>query len=284
MVHNCPDCPYDSKYDMDSSRVLEIASKSDAGLVRSHNEDSIGSDASIGLAVLADGMGGYNAGEVASGIAVSMITSGMKAALSGRGQPDEASGESMLREQVAAANSAIFNAARQRKECEGMGTTLVAALFFDGKVSVAHLGDSRMYRLRGGKLEIMTHDHSLLQEQLDSGMLTKEEARFSQYRNIVTRALGIEQDVEIEIRSFDVQPDDLYLLCSDGLNDMLEDEEIGLVLDTLRSNLKLAAEKLVALANENGGRDNISVILVKVKQGIGVQRGLMSRLMSSFRK
>ncbi|HQT26771.1 MAG TPA: Stp1/IreP family PP2C-type Ser/Thr phosphatase [Burkholderiales bacterium] len=275
---------------MDLSRVLEIASKSDPGRVRSHNEDSIGSDASIGLAVLADGMGGYNAGEVASGIAVSMIASGMKAALSGTdpGKLDAGSGERlgarMLREQVAAANSAIFNAARDRKECEGMGTTLVAALFYEDRVSVAHLGDSRMYRLRGEKLERMTHDHSLLQEQLDSGMLTREEARFSRYKNIVTRALGIEQDVDIEVKSFDVSPEDIYLLCSDGLNDMLDDEEIGLVVDTLRSNLELAAEQLVELANENGGRDNISVILVKVKQGVDVQRGLVSRLMSSFRK
>lgn len=278
------------KCDMDLSRVLEIASRSDAGRVRSHNEDSIAADAVLGLAVLADGMGGYNAGEVASGIAVSMMVSGMKAVLAGNdpGEMDATSGERlgvrMLREQVAAANSAIFNAARSRKECEGMGTTLVAALFYDDRVSVAHLGDSRMYRFRDEKLELLTRDHSLLQEQLDSGMLTPEQARVSQYKNIVTRALGVEEEVDIEIRSFDVLPEDIYLLCSDGLNDMLENEEIRLAVETLRSNPRLAADQLVDLANENGGRDNISVILVKVKQGFAIQQGLFSKLMSSFRK
>ena len=275
---------------MDSSRVLEIAAKSDAGRLRPHNEDSIGMDAPIGLAVLADGMGGYNAGEVASGMAVSLIVSGMKAALAGV-DPDELDamngerlGVRILREQVMLANSAIFNAGRRRKECEGMGTTLVAALFYDDRVSVAHLGDSRMYRFREGRLERLTHDHSLLQEQLDSGLISKEEARISGYKNIVTRALGIESKVEAEIRSFDVAPQDIYLLCSDGLNDMLEDEEIRLTVETLGANLELAADQLVDLANENGGRDNISVILVKVKQDSGTGKGLISRLMSSFRK
>ncbi len=275
---------------MDLSRVLEMAARSDAGRLRPHNEDSIGTDAAIGLAVLADGMGGYNAGEVASGMAVSLIMSGMKTALAGidPGELDAMNGERlgvrMLRDQVNAANGAIFNAAQSRKECLGMGTTLVAALFYDDRVSVAHLGDSRLYRFRDGKLDRLTRDHSLLQEQLDSGLVSKEEARASQYKNIVTRALGIEKQADVEIRSFDVLPEDVYLLCSDGLNDMLEDEEIRLAVETLGANLQLAADQLVELANENGGRDNISVILVKVRQGSRAGRGLISRLMSSFRK
>lgn len=275
---------------MDLSQVLEIASQSDAGRVRSHNEDSIVCEPAIGLVVLADGMGGYNAGEVASGIAVTLMASGMKDVLRriDPGRLDAGSGERfgvrMLRDQVIAVNDAIFNAAHSRSEYEGMGTTLVAALFYDDRVSVAHLGDSRMYRLRGEKLELLTHDHSLLQEQLDSGMVTLEEARVSQHKNIVTRALGVEARVDVEIGSFDVMPDDIYVLCSDGLNDMLEDEEIRFAVHTLRSNLKLAASQLIELANDNGGRDNISVILVKVKQGFVVRNGLISKLMSSFRK
>lgn len=272
------------KYDMDLSRALEIASRSDTGRVRSHNEDSIACDAATGLVVLADGMGGYNAGEVASGIAATLMVSGVKEALARADEMDIKSGESLLRDQVIAANGAIFDAARSRTDYAGMGTTVVAALFYDDRVSVAHLGDSRLYRLRDEKLELLTRDHSLLQEQLDRGMLTLEEARVSRHRNIVTRALGVEREAEVEVGSFDVLPDDIYLLCSDGLNDMLDDEEIRLAVQTLKSNLKLAADQLVELANENGGRDNISVILVKVKQSFAVRKGLIAKLRSSFRK
>ncbi len=266
---------------MDLSSVLEISSKSDAGRVRSHNEDSIAFDAETGFAVLADGMGGYNAGEVASGIAVTLIATGLKGQLAQAGKLDVRARETLLKEQVLAANNAIMQAAQKRPECEGMGTTVVAALFREGKVSVAHLGDSRLYRLREGKLDLLTRDHSLLQEQLDQGMLTPEEAKTSHHRNIVTRALGVERDAVAEVGTFDALSGDIFLLCSDGLNDMLEDEEIGLTVQTLESNVKLAADQLVDLANENGGRDNVSVILVKVKEGFEARQGLLSKL---FRK
>lgn len=266
---------------MDLSSVLEIASKSDAGRVRSHNEDSIAFDAETGFAVLADGMGGYNAGEVASGIAVTLIAAGLKGQLVQAGRLDVRAREALLKEQVLAANNAIMQAAQKRPECEGMGTTVVAALFREGKVSVAHLGDSRLYRLREGKLDVLTRDHSLLQEQLDQGMLTPEEAKTASHRNIVTRALGVERDAIAEVGTFDALSGDIYLLCSDGLNDMLEDEEIGLTVRTLGENVKLAADQLVELANENGGRDNVSVILVKVKAGFEARQGLLAKL---FRK
>ena len=275
---------------MDLSRVLEMACQSDVGRVRSHNEDSLSCDPASGLVVLADGMGGYNAGEVASGIAVTLISSGIKEML-GQVDPeriDPKTGKcfalSMLHEQVAAANLAIYHSANGNPGYAGMGTTLVAALFYDDRVSVAHLGDSRMYRFRDGILERLTHDHSLLQQQLDSGLVTPEEARHSQHRNIVTRALGVEREAEAEIGSYETRPEDIYLLCSDGLNDMLEDEEIRLIVDTMKSNLKLAVGQLIELANENGGRDNISVILVKVRQNFAVRQGLFARFMSSFRK
>jgi protein phosphatase len=266
---------------MDLSSVLEISSKSDVGRVRSHNEDSIAFDAETGIAVLADGMGGYNAGEVASGIAVALITAGLKGELARAGRLDVKAREALLKEQVLAANNAIMHAAQKRPECEGMGTTVVAALFREGQVSVAHLGDSRLYRLREGKLDVLTRDHSLLQEQLDQGMLTPEEAKTSSHRNIVTRALGVERDAIAEVGTFDALSGDIYLLCSDGLNDMLEDEEIGLTVRTLGENVKLAADQLVELANENGGRDNVSVILVKVKAGFETRQGLLAKL---FRK
>ena len=147
-----------------------------------------------------------------------------------------------------------------------MGTTLVTALFHDNCVTVAHVGDSRMYRLREETLSVLTRDHSVLQEQIDSGMITPEEARFSQNKNLVTRALGVEPEVDAEIGEHPVLPGDLYLFCSDGLNDMLPDDEIGLALQSLSANLELAADQLIQMANDNGGRDNVSVILVKILQ------------------
>lgn len=272
------------------SSALEITGLSDPGMVRSHNEDSISQVPDHGLVILADGMGGYNAGEVASGIAVSLISAEMKQTLnrqdawragSGGGKP---LAESILRDQVKRANASVFRAAQSQPQYAGMGTTLVVALFFDNRVAVAHIGDSRTYRLRGDQFTQITRDHSLLQEQIDSGMITKEEARLSQHKNLVTRALGIDPDVEPEIHVHDVKPEDVYLLCSDGLNDMVEDEEIRLTLLTLRSNLPLAARQLVQMANDNGGRDNVSVILVRVKQEFPAQRSRLSNLLSKFRK
>lgn len=269
--------------------ALEIATQSHPGMVRSHNEDSIGHDPEYGLVVLADGMGGYNAGEVASGIAVSLISTEMQQALR-KAEPyevDSKTGEtlavSMLREHITRANASIYQAAQSQPQYSGMGTTLVVALFYDNRVSVGHIGDSRMYRLRGESLDQITRDHSLLQEQIDAGMITKEQARLSQNKNLVTRAVGIDPEVESEIKSYEVQPGDVYLLCSDGLNDMVVDEDIRLTLLTLQSNLSLAAAQLVQMANDNGGRDNVSVILVKVKSEFAVSRGWLSRFLSWFR-
>jgi protein phosphatase len=238
------------------------------------------------VVVLADGMGGYNAGEVASGIAVAVITTGMQQALDQRepAQPasggGEAQGLAMLRDEIRKANTAVYQTAQNQPQCSGMGTTLVATLFFDNSMTVAHIGDSRLYRLRGESLDQVTRDHSLLQEQIDSGMITKEQARFSQNKNLVTRALGIEPEVEAEIHTYPVEPGDIYLLCSDGLNDMVEDDDIRLTLVTLKGNLQVAAEQLVQMANDNGGRDNVSVILVRVARPFPTSRGILSRFFS----
>lgn len=268
--------------------VLEIATATDPGMVRSHNEDSIAADAEIGLAVLADGMGGYNAGEVASGIAVAMLTTEMKQALENQ-QPHAIDGSGtplaakLIMENSAKANTAIYQTAKSQPQYTGMGTTLVAALFYDNRMTVGHIGDSRLYRLRKDQFEQITRDHSLLQEQIDSGMITKEQARYSQNKNLVTRAVGIDPEVETEVHTYAVEPGDIYLLCSDGLSDMVTDEDIHAALSTLQANLPLAAKQLVQLANDNGGRDNISVILVRVLEEFGAPTGWFARFKAWFR-
>ncbi len=272
---------------MDIQDALEIVSQTNPGMVRSHNEDSVSYDAGLGLVVLADGMGGYNAGEVASGIAVSVLSSEVRHHLEGARPEDlDEAGEelavSLLRDNVKKANLSIFHAAQSQPQYAGMGTTIVTALFYDDRVAVAHVGDSRMYRLRGEEFETVTRDHSLLQEQIDSGLISKEDARLSKNKNLVTRAVGVDADVVPEVHVHEVQVGDVYLLCSDGLNDMVEDGDIGMTLQMLQNNLPLAATQLIQLANDNGGRDNVSVILVKVKGRFSAPRGLWVKLRAWF--
>ena len=251
--------------------LLDVASLSHPGMVRSHNEDTVFVDGDAGIAVLADGMGGYNAGEVASGIAVSVISNGMMPNLvSGRelSKIDVASGLThgalLMQQQIAQANKGIYEAAQARPECAGMGTTLVTAVFCGNRVSIGHIGDSRCYRLRGEKFEQLTHDHSLLQEQIDSGVLTPEQAKYSLNKNLVTRALGIEAIVPADIVEYRLEANDIYLLNSDGLTDMVEPDAIHSIIEDKRADLAEVAAELVDVANKNGGRDNISVVLVRV--------------------
>lgn len=267
---------------------LEMATATHTGMVRSHNEDSVNVETDIGLAVLADGMGGYNAGEVASGMATALISDQTKQALmrldlqktvEENGEP---AASALLHDVVAKANESIYQAANSQPQYAGMGTTLVVGLFFDNKVTVAHIGDSRCYRLRDNKLEQITRDHSLLQEQIDSGLLTKEAARRSQNKNLVTRALGIEVGADLEVHVHEVQSGDVYLMCSDGLNDMVEDEDIELAVSSLSSNLPLAASQLVQMANDAGGRDNVSVVLIKIKKDFPAADGWVSKVRSWF--
>jgi protein phosphatase len=274
---------------MNLSHTLQTASLTDPGRVRDHNEDCIESRPEIGLYVLADGMGGYNAGEVASGMATSLIADGLQetwqlrdVARLGRDEA-KAMSEKLISEQIARANSAIFTTSQNNPECAGMGTTLVVCLFFDNFLTVAHIGDSRLYRLRGDDtMDQVTRDHSLLQEQLDSGLITPEEAKLSQNKNLVTRALGIDPTVEAEIHVYETQPNEIYLLCSDGLSDMVEDEEIRLTLITLKTNPNLTVQQLIQSANDNGGRDNISAMLIRVAEPFGVPRGWLARFKALF--
>jgi len=271
------------------TQALQSATLSDPGRVRDHNEDCIESRPDIGLYVLADGMGGYNAGEVASGMATSLIADGLAAAwipseVERLGREEAmALADRLIREQIARANTAIFTTSQNNPECAGMGTTLVVCLFHDNSLIVAHIGDSRLYRLRGEAMEQVTRDHSLLQEQLDSGLITPEEAKSSQNKNLVTKALGIDPAVEPELHAYETQPDDIYLLCSDGLNDMVDDEEIRLTMVTLRQNPGLTVQQLVQAANDNGGRDNISAMLIRVAEPFAVPRGWLARFKALFR-
>ena len=241
---------------------FEFFCATDTGRARNNNEDSVAVDEAAALIVLADGMGGYNAGEVASGMATSFI----KAEL-GRWLQEASAGASDTDVRRAMdicvdnANRAIFNAANSNPQYAGMGTTLVVGVFRDGRLLMGHVGDSRGYRFRAGRLQQITHDHSLLQEQIDAGLITAEQAAFSANKNLVTRAVGVEDTVLLETHLHQTLPGDWVLMCSDGLSDMLDDDEIAAVLRGYDS-LPAAAEALVQAANDAGGRDNISVILV----------------------
>ncbi len=274
---------------MSLAQMLEVVSATDPGMVRTNNEDSIASDPSRGLAVLADGMGGYNAGEVASGIATTVITTELQQLLDQRPPYaiEESTGrtaaEKILREQVTRANTSIYQAAQSQPQYAGMGTTLVVALYYDNKMSVAHVGDSRLYRFRDDSFEQITRDHSLLQEQIDSGLITKEQAKGAANKNLVTRALGIDPTVDPEIHEYETKVGDIYLLCSDGLCDMVSDEDIGEALRMLGGNLTLCVHQLVQMANDNGGRDNVSVILIRVLREYPAPRGVLSKVFGWLR-
>ena len=238
-----------------TARGVEYAWRTDIGRVRSRNEDSVAVDAGAGLLVVADGMGGHNAGDVASRMAIEGVIGAMQGS---SGEDDR-----RLVAAVRQANEAIYAAAGEDYERSGMGTTVVAVWLRPTRLVVAHVGDSRLYRLRDGAIDALTRDHSQVQELVDRGILTPAQARASTRRNFLSRALGTDPDVTIDSAAHTPAAGDVYLLCSDGLTNMVEDEEIvSLVRDA--ASLDAAAEALVALANERGGRDNISVALARL--------------------
>jgi protein phosphatase len=247
--------------------TFEFFEALDTGRARTNNEDSVSLDEHARLAVLADGMGGYNAGEVASHMATTFIRTELGRWLREAG--DNATDTEVRRAMdicVDNANRAIFNAANSNPQYAGMGTTLVVAVFRGMRLLVGHVGDSRAYRLRAGRLQQITRDHSLLQEQIDAGLITPEQAAFSANKNLVTRAVGVEDTVLLETHLHEVQPGDLFLMCSDGLSDMLDDVGIGHVLQ-MHDSLAAAGAALIEAANDAGGKDNISVILARAAGG-----------------
>jgi protein phosphatase len=247
--------------------TIEMLAAVDPGRARSNNEDSVATDESVALAVLADGMGGYNAGEVASNMATSFIRTELGRWLrEASGQASDAEVRRAMDICVDNANRAIFNSANANPQYAGMGTTLVVAVFREDRVLLGHVGDSRCYRLRGGRLQQITRDHSLLQEQIDAGLITPEQAAFSANKNLVTRAVGVEDSVQLETHQHDIQPGDLYMMCSDGLSDMLDDPAIAQLL-IAHESLESGIRALIDAANDAGGKDNISVILMRAAGG-----------------
>ncbi len=272
---------------VDLSTILAFAERSDTGRKRPQNEDRVAADPRHGVAVLADGMGGHKGGEVASALAVETVTRELANRLPGiatESAVDEAyAPESVLaRDVVNEANTIVYETARAQPQYEGMGTTLVVAFFYDDRLTLAHVGDSRAYRFRGGRLELLTRDHTLMQELIDRGFYTPEEARASLNRNIVTRALGIEETVNADLQEEIALPGDLYLLCSDGLNDMVDDEAIRLTLDEFGDSLEQAADRLIEKANENGGQDNVSVVVARVLRPFPSRRSWFRRFVDWF--
>ena len=258
--------------------MYQFHAKTDPGICRENNEDSVAFDDQALVAVLADGMGGYNAGEIASGMATAFIKAELSRWLS------EAGANAQIRDIRRAmeicvdnANIAIYNSANANPSFAGMGTTLVLGVIKDGRLLVGHIGDSRCYRIRQGRMEQITKDHSLLQEQMDAGLITPEQAAGSPIKNLVTRALGVEQGVMLEVNEFSIEPGDVYLMCSDGLSDMVSDEVIvRIAFEDLR--LEPLAEHLILAANESGGRDNISVLLVAAGEAVE-KKGFIAKLL-----
>ncbi len=247
------------------------------GRSRSNNEDSVTFDDATGVGVLADGMGGYNAGEIASSMATSLIKTELTHWLS-KTSGEQASSREVRRAMetsVDNANHSIYTASRTNPAYSGMGTTLVVGVFHGAKLVLGHVGDSRCYRLRGDQFLQVTKDHSLLQEQMDAGILTPAQAALSPLKNLVTRAIGVEDEVMLEVNELHVEIGDIYLMCTDGLSDMIDDTAIGGILRNV-SPLTQMADELVALANRNGGRDNITVLLTQAVSA-REKSGLMSR-------
>jgi serine/threonine protein phosphatase PrpC len=253
---------------MNQSELFDWSAVTDRGRVRRKNEDHVSTNAGIGTFVLADGMGGHRGGEVASAIAVNTVLECLEAQLPQLtpGEIDENlgyTGESLAaREAVIQANQKIYDSSCEQPQYAGMGTTLVVTVFYLDRLSIAHVGDSRLYRFRQEQLEQLTSDHTMRQELVDRGFYTEQEARSMVQRNLVTRALGVDESVAVDIQEELVLPGDLYALCSDGLYDMLDEEVIARVLGAC-DDLQQCAQKLIDLANSNGGKDNISLILVR---------------------
>lgn len=250
---------------------IQAAGLSDRGLKRAHNEDSLSVVPDLGLFIVADGMGGHNAGEVASRQAIESIVEFLRDTVTnGKEWPVAKQPELSLMENrivcaIKMANRDVCKLSMEHPEYHGMGTTLVGVLFSEdsSKVSIAHVGDSRCYRVRDGRLAKITLDHSWVEEQLQRGIITEEEAKNHRWKNVITRALGNKLEVDVEVQTLDVQPGDLLLLCSDGLSGMVDDRGMEEAI-LAQSDLEVLAQELIRLANEAGGHDNISLILVRM--------------------
>lgn len=245
----------------------------DVGLKRSHNEDNYGFDDELGLYVVADGMGGHAAGEVASSTAINAIFDFIRRLREEQDltwpfnfNPNLTRSENALLNAIHLANENVCRLASENQAYSGMGTTVAGMLIDRDAAVVAHVGDSRIYRYRAGHLEPITVDHSWVNEQLRKNILTEEEARNHRWRNVITRALGNKMDIDVELQTVDLEPEDLYLLCSDGLSSMVIDAALNDILAETNSDIEAACNALLSKANANGGIDNITTVLVAVEE------------------
>jgi protein phosphatase len=271
---------------MKTKDAIEVAGTTDPGCVRKNNEDNLALDPDIGLLVVADGMGGHNSGEVASEIASSTILDFARKFLGGRkalvpegGTPGLSPRGRQLEYFVKTANTMIYEKGRAFPKDAGMGTTVVAALIDSKSMTVAHVGDSRLYLWRRGDLSQLTSDHSLVGEQLRRGQISAQQAATSSLQNILTRALGAEADVQVDVADHPLLPGDVVLLATDGLSKMVADEEVGRVIAAEAAEPQKIVDILIAKSREAGGVDNVTVVVAKVPPaGAGGMKGIVSRL------
>ena len=246
--------------------AFKVGAITDIGRKRSQNQDSIASVPELGLFIVADGMGGHRGGETASAMAVDIIPQVVRHEISQGGNwlPKEVISEAIL-----TANHHIHERAQTQQALQGMGTTAVSFLFKGKHVTIGHVGDSRAYFFRNGCLWQMTRDHSLVQEKLRAGIITRQELKTDRMKNVITRSVGFEPEVNVDVYEFDCQPGDWFMLCSDGLSGMLDDDQILEILNEAHANrqnltdFQEAVKTLINAANANGGDDNISTVLIE---------------------
>ena len=258
---------------------FKIGAMTDVGKVRAINEDHFSVGENMGLFMVADGLGGQNAGEIASKMAIEIITNHLnnkKDPFVGEYRDEFSQDTNRMLSGIRLANSAIYEAGQRNSEQQGMGSTISSVRINGDVISLAHVGDSRIYRVREGHLERLTVDHSLVEEQLKRGLITEEEAVESKYKNVITRALGVEEEIMIDADEEVVFDRDKILLCTDGLTDVVKERDIERIILRSEDDPQKACEELVDSANDKGGIDNITVILVDCHKDEG-EVGLMER-------
>ncbi len=279
----------DSRPALTRTMMLEIMAmgRTNMGRVRTNNEDSFCVDKDLGLFLVADGMGGHSSGEVASRMAVEITKETYERSLTskdlplvGKHDPGLSMGGNRILSAIRLANRAIFELAEKDPRCYGMGTTLVGLLAEKDHLVQFHVGDSRIYRMRGGEVQQITEDHSLVAQQLKLGLLTEEEAKASRAKNVITRALGVLKEVEVDLELLEWVEGDTYLLCSDGLSDLVTPPDMIEVLARHGEDLEASAEALIQVALERGGHDNVTAVLVHLgRMKPGGIRGTLGRIL-----
>lgn len=250
---------------------VKAGGQTDVGMKREYNQDQVLVDPELGIFAVADGMGGHAAGEVASKAAIEALRDFVRKTQDDKSftwpfgaRPELSPNENILVSAVKLANREVCAMAEKNQEYLGMGTTLAVVFMPEDEVHIVHVGDSRVYRLREGALEVLTQDHSWVNEQVQRNIISEDEARQHRWRNVITRALGNNDAVEVDLQTVEPQPGDIYLVCSDGLTGMVDDMKIAEVLGEMAGDPEAACRELVRLSNEAGGQDNISVVVVRL--------------------